>query len=281
MKKIGLFVIASVAVFLPACLPDVYDKDYRDEKAYDNQEYSFAALPYTVVEIMTENGEITSTVSESDSIAVTLHLSASGYSEDDAEEHLANIDVNIDTDTVSGRLSVRVYIPQDYKRDYGCDVTLKVPDSVFVDLETSNGKIEANGHRNGLNILTSNGEIEISSTAGDADLETSNGEIDVDRHEGKIEGQTSNGSVTADVIMPINDGYCRFESSNGKIALAVPDSTGAEVTLRTSVGNVDVIGLNVNISSQGDGYLEGSMGTGTGTIYLKTSVGDVTLEKLQ
>jgi len=280
MRKIGLIALTGLMVALMACLPDVYDKNYYKETAYDNQDYNYESYPYTDVEILTENGEITSSVVESDSIAVSLRLSVSGYSDADAEEHLAEIDVNIDADSAAGKLSIRIYMPDDYRRSYGCDVTIEIPDSLFVDFETSNGRIEAEGHRNGLVLLTSNGGIEIANTAGEADLETSNGEIDVDEHDGRIEGETSNGAITADLIMPVNDGYCRFESSNGRIRLAVPDSTGAEVTLRTSLGSIDVIGLNINITSQDSNHLEGNMGSGTGTIYLKTSNGDVVLEKL-
>ncbi|MBD3287054.1 DUF4097 family beta strand repeat protein [candidate division WOR-3 bacterium] len=280
MKKI-IFVL-SVAFYAGAiaCLPDVYDKDYRDEAAYEDQDYSYYALAYNEVYILTENGEITTSASQTDSIELGLRLSATGYSDADAEEHLAEIDVEIDADSAGEILRVSVYIPTDYKRDYGCDVTLKLPDSVFVDLETTNGEVNSSGHSNGLNVFTSNGKIEITNTAGYADLETSNGEIEVSRHTGKIEGETSNGAITADVVMPVNDGYSRFESSNGRISVAIPDSTGAEVTLRTSLGSIDIIGLNVTVTSQDETYLEGSMGSGTGIIYLKTSNGDVTLEKL-
>lgn len=280
MKKIGLLLFTCLVFVSLACLPDIYT-DYYDETAEEDQVHRFEAALYTEVQIETGNGEITSSVREADSIEVRLRLWATGTSESDAEEHLANIAVVINQDTVSGKLSVSVVLPKDTKRGYGGDVTLYVPDSLFVDLETSNGKIEAEGHRNGIDAYTSNGAIELSNTAGEADLETLNGEIDVDLHDGKITGETSNGAVDAKVIMPVDDGECRLESANGKVRVAVPDSAGASVTLRTSIGRVEVLGLNINYSVNEDNHIEGEIGSGTGVIYLKTPNGDVILEKLQ
>jgi len=272
LKKIALITLAALLVVSLGC--------YYADEASETATETYAADLYNRVEIETENGEITSSVSSDSLITITLTRWVTGPS---AKAHLDDIDVSVTKDTVNGTLRVSVTIPTSTVRNYGCDVDIELPESLYVDLETSNGKIRAAGHQNGLRLVTSNGRIDIAKTAGDAELETSNGAIQVDRHTGDIAGETANGEVTADVIMPVKDGTCRFISANGAITVAVPDSVSANIYLKASNGEISV---DADLHTQGDynsdeDIYESTMGDASGEIYLETANKDVTLKKLK
>ena len=274
MKKIVLLTLAMLVFASIGCY-------YSHEKS-DTGHIDYDATLYDRFEIETENGEITTSVHSNSVISVTLTRWASGVSEEDAEEHLSDIEVYVTEDTVNRVLRIFIDIPNVSTRNYGCDADIELPESLYVDLVTSNGKIKAAGHQHGLRLVTSNGRIDIAKTAGEADLFTSNGDIGVDRHAGDITGETANGEVTADVIMPVKDGTCRFISSNGAITVAVPDSVSANIYLKTSNGEISV---DADLHTQGDynsdeDIYESTMGDASGEIYLETANKDVTLKKL-
>jgi len=280
VKKIVFLTLATLVTASIGCF---YGKESSETATVD-----YAAALYDRVEIETENGEITSSVSSDSLITITLTRWVIGPS---AKAHLDDIDVSVTKDTVNGTLRVSVTIPTSTVRSYGCDADIELPESLYVDLVTSNGKIKAAGHQNGLRLVTSNGMVEIAKTAGEAELETSNGAIDVDRHTGDISGQTANGEIDAEVIMvksvvdatDTTYGYCRFKSSNGRITLAVPDTVGARIRIETSNGDIIV---DPDLPTQGDynsddNIYESKIGDESGEIYLETSNGDVSLKKLQ
>jgi DUF4097 and DUF4098 domain-containing protein YvlB len=279
LKKVVFFALAAVLVISIGCY-------YSSDDASDSATETYPTDLYNRIEIETENGEITSGIG-SDSITVTLTRWVNGPS---ARAHLDDIDVIVNKDTVNGILRIKIEMPNGTIRSYGCDADIKVPESLYVDLVTSNGSIKAEGHKAGLYLETSNKEIAIANTAGEAILRASNGAIDVNRHTGNIVAETSNGKVDAKVIMvktvvdstDTTYGYCRFTSSNGDITLAIPDSVGANIRLETSNGDITV---DPDLHTQGDynsedDIYETKMGDESGEINLETSNGDVTLKKL-
>ena len=280
MKKI---VFLTLAALVAASLGCFYGKEASETATVD-----YAAALYDRIEIETENGEITSSASSDSLITITLTRWVTGPS---AKAHLDDIDVEVTKDTVSGVLRIFIDIPDVTTRNYGCDADVELPESIYVDLVTSNGKIRTAGHQNGLRLVTSNGRIDIAKTAGEAQLETSNGAIDVNRHTGNIAGETANGEIDAEVIMmksavdstDTTYGYCRFKSSNGEITLAVPDTVGAQIRIETSNGDISV---DPDLPTQGDynsddDIYESKMGDESGEIDLETSNGDVSLKKLK
>jgi DUF4097 and DUF4098 domain-containing protein YvlB len=278
LKKVVIFALAAVLIISIGCY-------YSSDEASDSATETYPADLYNRIEIQTENGEIISGV-RSDSITVTLTRWVTGPS---ARSHLDDIDVTVDKDTVNGVLRIKVEMPNSTIRNYGCDADIKLPESLYVDLVTSNGRIGAEGHKAGLYLETSNGKIDIANTAGETSLRTSNGAIDVNRHTGNINAETSNGEIDARIIMTktvvdstdTTYGSCKFRSSNGWISVAVPDSVGAQIRLKTSNGDISVDpDLHVEVTKMEDDLFEGKMGDGSGDINLETSNGDVKLKAL-
>lgn len=283
----------------------------------ETDQRSFDAALYNRVKIETQNGEVVSARS-SDETTISVHFTkwATGHTLQEAKLNIGKIDIKVKEDTTDSVLRITVKAPTNSIL-CGCDVELSLPESLYVELTTSNGKITAQGHQAGLRLKssngdidvgktggklnartsngrisvathlgdlyckTSNGEIELTRTVGDADLVTSNGQISVGGHSGNIKGETKNGKIDASVVMPVEDGICRFTTSNGAIRVAVKDSVSASITLKTSFGKINVDPdfqfSNVDIRQR---QFKGKLGEGSGTIRLTTSNGKVSLEKL-
>ncbi len=274
MKKIFVFV-SLAALTLAGCV------NYTGGRAEETRKEDYDASFYTKVVLETQNGKIDATAIAGDStIHVELTRWATGFSHSDAVEHLSGVKVSVNEDTAAKVLSLLIEMPNMTTYSLGCDAVLTLPESLYVDFTSSNGKISASGHKNGLKLHTSNGEIAISNTAGDARLETSNGAINVSSHGGNIEGETSNGAIDAEVVMPVANGTCKFSSSNGAIEAAVPDSVGAKIWMQTSNGSITVVGFDLGDHNTDNNVFESEIGDESGTIDLRTSNGAVTLKKL-
>jgi DUF4097 and DUF4098 domain-containing protein YvlB len=283
-------------------------------EASESGSKEYPAHHYTQFKIETENGEITSSTSQDSVIKVTLTRWVKGPS---ASAHLDDIEVTEISDTVDGILTILITMPEVSVRSYGCDAEISLPESIYVDLTTSNGNIDVDGHKTGLNLYTSNGAITTDNTAeaadlqssngtltikdhtgdltgytsngdiylenteGDFVLETSNGSIEVDNHTGDVDAVTSDGSVAADVLMPAENGLCRFDNSNGSITVAVPDTVNATVYLKTSNGDINV-DFEIGDFNPDEDIFESTMGEGDslGTIDLQTSNGNISLKRL-
>ena len=259
-------------LFLHACVTvDNVDNDVRAVKIESDD---FPASQMQKVEVKTRNGSIESDVWDDDSIHVVYEKWATGSDKQDAEDNLEDIEVHVEEDAASGVLSIDVDMPNRPGTNYGCNVTLSLPASLFLDLNSSNGAIMVQNSQNGLDCSTSNGAITIEDTAGNAKLKTSNGKITVGNHYGELDGGTSNGEIDADVVLP-EGGNCFLKTSNGKITLSLPDETSAMIEASTSNGGIEVEDLVITIISMNDKEFEGKMGDGEGNIDIETSNGSI------
>lgn len=179
-------------------------------------------------------------------------------------------------------------------RSPGVDLEITAPPGTVLDIDTSNGRIEADGVQAGGRLHTSNGEITINDMAGDLNIETSNGGIEVSGFQGALTADTSNARVSVEGIA----GSADVETSNGSISFEgqfVPESTNR---LETSNGSVDVtlsgtpsvrldattsngeidVGLPIETSIDEDTHVVGTIGEGAADLTIRTSNGSVTVE---
>ena len=262
-------IITLLPLFLHACV--TIDNDVRAVKVESDD---FPAPQMQKVEVKTRNGSIESDVWDDDSIHVVYEKWATGSDEQDAEDNLKDIEVRVEENAASGVLSIDVNMPNRPGTDYGCNVTLSLPASLFLELDSSNGAITVQNSQNGMDCSTSNGAITIEDTAGDAKLKTSNGKITVGNHNGELDGKTSNGEIDADIVLP-KGGNCFLKTSNGKITLSLPDDTSAMVEASTSNGGIEVEDLTITIITMEKKEFEGKMGEGEGNIEIETSNGAI------
>ena len=158
-------------------------------------------------------------------------------------------------------LSIDIDVPVSKEVDYGCDVSLNLPSSLPLALESTNG------------------DIAIEDTEADVTLKTLNGEIKAKNHYGQLSGSTSNGDIDVDIVLP-NQGDCMLKTSNGNIALSIPGATSAMITASTLNGVVEVdADLDVTATKKEKTELKGRIGAGAGAIELESANGNIAIEK--
>ena len=269
MKKI--LVIVLLPLFLYACSStDITDDDGRAEKT---ETEDFASSGIERVEVRTENGSIEVSAWDENSIHVVFEMWATGLDKQDAENNLDDIDISI-SDTDSDVIYIDVDFPNREGIEYGCDVSVELPASLSMDLESSNGNIIVLKSKGGIECFTSNGDIRTEDTEGDAELKTSNGKVIVENHYGGLEGRTSNGEIDVDIILP-ESGRCILNTSNGFIDLSIPKDTSAEIQASTTNGGIEISGLDITIITMRETEFEGRMGDGSGSIDLETTNGSI------
>lgn len=169
-------------------------------------------------------------------------------------------------------------------------LNVTVPSNLAVEVETSDGSIEAQSLKSGIEADTSNGVLDIHDIAGGVEAHSSNGTITVQNIQGEVELVSSNGAVTLSNIdgplsakssngkISVNSavtGDWKCTTSNGKIVIELPAVNDAKITADTSNGS-----LNGNLPWDRDGDSHGTalLGSGTHSIDLSTSNGSVTVD---
>lgn len=183
-----------------------------------------------------------------------------------------------------------IHIGFNFKDPY---LNLSIPKNLAVEIDTSDGAVEAADLQAGITIETSNGTMDIHDIAGGVDAHTSNGSLAVKNIEGEVElvssngaitleningpltAKSSNGRITADSVVK---GDWELKSSNGKINVSLPAASEAKISANTSNGS-----MKGNIDWQLDGDNRGTavLGSGTHKISLSTSNGSVTVDTAQ
>ena len=226
------------------------------------------------IEIETKNGSIESIVGDGDDIHVKYEKWATGIDEQDAKANIKDIKILTNEDPSSGILSIVIDTPKRPGINYGCNVSLNLPASIFLDVKSSNGAIAISGSQGGMSCSTSNGAITIENTSGYAQIETSNGKITAINHNGNMNARTSNGAIDAGVLIP-EGGECILRTSNGTINLAIPEETSALITASTSNGKIEVDDIGITLIKMEKTEFEGAMGDSAGNIQLETSNGSI------
>ncbi|MBK7630158.1 MAG: DUF4097 family beta strand repeat protein [Ignavibacteriales bacterium] len=108
-------------------------------------------------------------------------------------------------------------------------------------------------------------------------IETAKGECIVEGHGGSVEAITQSGNINAMVLIP-DSGYCNCYSVDGSITVQVPIGSSGNIILKTTNGTVSYSNLNIQNLTHTSKELTGTLGTGSGTIYLESVNGNVLLK---
>ena len=191
-------------------------------------------------------------------------------------------------------LEIEVQMPRRCSRHGLANLELRVPNQTKLSLSSTNGKISLEGIDRDVRARSSNGSVSISEVNGDIDVTTanakvtcrathghlrarsSNGKIEVGGHHGSVDASTSNGVIKAS-IEALGQIGVSLTTSNGRIALELPDQPDVDVDIRVENG---LIRNDLQLEEQsGDstGRVRGRVGKGGTPIRLRTSNGTVSL----
>lgn len=264
---------------------------FKAEKVI-SKTYATTAPPRVVID--TFNGAIDVTTHPENAVAVRVTKQARGANQEAAEADLENIEVTLNEEGGTIRISARSTGAK-IGGNRGAAVEVQLPAGSTLDLRTTNGKISAVGPTSDVTANNSNGGVEVKGSRGKAHLETTNGSIHLDGGAGRVEARTSNGAIdvhtekaqvdahtsngTIHCTGRLADGAHTFQTSNGKIVLAFPPDARFHIDAQTSNGRItNQFGISGN--GKDKHHLSGSVGESpAASITARTSNGGIEIRQ--
>jgi DUF4097 and DUF4098 domain-containing protein YvlB len=130
-----------------------------------------------------------------------------------------------------------------------------------------------------VDVENTNGAISLSDVTGKHELDTTNGKISVARCAGSLDASTTNGGIEAELTKVSKGQPMRFETTNGRIRVAVPADFAADIDASTTNGAIKT-DLPVTTKSAGDNSLRGTINGGGTLIRMRTTNGGISLTTL-
>lgn len=156
------------------------------------------------------------------------------------------------------------------------DYDILLPSSVRVEkIVNSNGKISIENASGGSHLETSNGRIDAKSVDGTINAYSSNGGIFIVKASGVANVETSNGPIEVEFAEVV--GGVSLKTSNGKIALRLPDGADVDVEMKTSNGGISVSGIGSSKANRFSDRFECRLGRGGNLVRAVTSNGKIEL----
>ena len=168
--------------------------------------------------------------------------------------------------TVSQNNTIRADGPRSNWSREGWYVSFRIqtPQSADIDLESSNGSLNATDVRGRLRLRTSNGSIRLTNVGGDVQADTSNGSVTATLSGTKWEGEGLD-----------------IGTSNGSVRVGIPDNYNARIVASSSNGSIN-FGFPVTMSGNIGGRrrdIDTTIGSGGPTIRMRTSNGSVSVRR--
>lgn len=127
-----------------------------------------------------------------------------------------------------------------------------------------------------VDVENTNGGIYLSDVTGKHDLDTTNGKISVSRCAGSLDATTTNGGIDAELTRVSKGQPMRFETTNGRIEVALPADFAADIDASTTNGSIKT-DLPIATRSIDDNSLRGTINGGGTSIRLRTTNGGIAL----
>jgi len=202
---------------------------------------------------------------------------------------------NVDLKTSGGDITVSDLNGQAKVNTSGGDVSLGHIAGV-VDAHTSGGDVSMAGSQGNAMLSTSGGDIKVDNTTGALNVKTSGGSIDIGRAQGDLKAHTSGGSIEIGDAGGVIDastsggsikarlsrqprGESRLSTSGGGITVRIAANVGLDIDAHTSGGDVDSDVPVTVLGKQDDSSLNGKLYGGGPKLVLRSSGGDIRLEK--
>jgi hypothetical protein len=231
---------------------------------------SFTVSGRANVRVETNDGSVR--VTAGDSKQVEFRVSFQGYQ--------MGKDLRVDAHQDGDKVQLTARVTGHWGFSWGHDsrglhIEVRMPREADLQVETSDGSVQAESISGTVNVHTGDGSVKANSLSGTIDLHTSDGSITVENLKGDIRLRTGDGSIEAHEL----DGKVEADSGDGHIRIAgrfdalnvktgdgsvdtrvLPGSKMATSwTIRTGDGSVDLVlpsDFQTNIdASTGDGHI--------------------------
>ncbi len=220
---LGLLIVTTCSACFPFLEQDParFRREVRHEGAW---------LAGGRIRVVSENGGIEITRSDSDSVLVEGEIRAT------TEERAASALLAYET-TTDGQIEVSIRWPAGGRKpSEGCHFKLHLPEASLVRAESGNGAISVRGFAAQLELRSGNGHIEAKNCSGSVNAETSNGAVEVAGPASRVHAKTSNGRILVTGAL----GEVKAITSNGAVEIDLADSNPGPATLETSNGGLSL-----------------------------------------
>ena len=181
-------------------------------------------------------------------------------------------------------LDLEVAIPRKWNRRGVVNMELRVPRDVRIDVTASNGKVCIASLCASVKARSSNGAVSVENIEGDVEIQSSNAKVRCACVRGRLVARTSNGKIEVSQHSGAIDAEIRevsgpvvLATSNGRIALSLPDAVDADVDVRVDNGIIRSQRSLSRCTHSTGGRLAGALGLGGVLIKLRTSNGSVSV----
>jgi len=218
-------------------------------------------------------------VSTTDSPEIGVHVTTDGY-------RIAADDVTIIESQSGANVSVEVHVPRSSRICIGfcyrrIEVYVTVPRHSDLDLNTSDGSIEASGVTGEFHLHTGDGHMELHGMDGSLVASSGDGHITADGRFDRLDLQSGDGRIEAEVRRGSRiSSPWRLRSGDGSIRLRVPDEFGAELEATTGDGSIEVDFPITMDGRKNRSHLYGKLNGGGGLLEVHTGDGSIHVDRL-
>ena len=127
-----------------------------------------------------------------------------------------------------------------------------------------------------VDVTNTNGAIVLSGVSGTHELDTTNGKIEVARCAGSLDASTTNGGIRAELTKVNKGAPLRFETTNGRIEVELPQALAVDVDASTTNGSIQS-DLPVATTRTSRNSLRGTINGGGTSLRLRTTNGGIAI----
>lgn len=251
-----LSAMAAIAVTWPLVGCELATASYRAE-ARENWNQTFTVAADGQFELENTNGAIEVEPTAGTEVEVRAERIAKAGSEEAARELLKQVEIVVEA--TDRRVRIRTKYPSGWNRG-GSEVRywVKVPATLAVKVENTNGRIK------------------LANLAGAVTASTTNGGISGDGLSGPVRASTTNGGVDVEVAS-VHDGGIELSTTNGGVSLKLPASAKADVSASCTNGGISTGGLSLETVESSRRRLEGRLNGGGPRVRVETTNGGIRL----
>lgn len=230
----------------------------------------------TMLSVENKNGNIEVKTWDRDEVGITAYKRVKAGSREDAIELMEQLEIVIKVHDDG----IEVYTEYPHKRSgrnggffswlmgnswntsYSVSYEVNVPEKFDINIQSTNGRVEA---------FDCNGRIR---------LGTTNGKIIADNVSGSVRCKTTNGSINASLLQVNEREEMNFSSTNGSVKIYLPEDINADIKARTTNGSIN---CDMNITEQfsrSKKKLDAVINDGGTYIYVKTTNGSINIREI-
>ncbi len=229
---------------------------------------TFDVKPGATVKLTNVNGRITVNAWDQSRVKVVATKRVEADS-DDVQQALK--DLRVDLQPRDGGLVIETHYPREH------DGPASIFSWLLGDHIEAQVTYELSVPRTmNVDVSNTNGAIVVSDVAGKHELDTTNGKIDVARCAGSLDASTTNGAIHAE-LTKVNKGQpLRFETTNGRIEVELPQDLALDVDADTTNGSIHS-DLPVSTTHISRNSLRGTINGGGTSLRMRTTNGGIAI----